>query len=75
MLKLIPNWREIARRAWSFRLVALAGLLTGCELLLPYFAPSLPRGLFAVLTLITCVAAMIARVLAQRNMASGGGAA
>lgn len=71
-MKLSPNWREIARKAWSFRLVALAGLLTGCELLLPYYAPSLPRGLFSGLTLITCVAAMVARVVAQRNMMSGG---
>ena len=30
----LPDWRDILRRAWSIRLMLLAGLLSGCEAVL-----------------------------------------
>ena len=62
-----PDWRHIARRAWSFRLSALAGVLSACEAILPLFAFDLPRGVFAGLSLITITGAMIARLIAQKG--------
>jgi hypothetical protein len=59
--------RHILRRAWSARLLYLAGLLTACEVLLPYFADSLPRGIFATLNLLVIPAALVARVTAQKD--------
>ena len=32
--RLLPDWRDILRRAWSIRLMLLAGLLSGCEAVL-----------------------------------------
>lgn len=62
------DWRAILRRAWSMRLAALAGVLSGVEAVLPFFSEAIPRGLFAVLALLASTGAMVARVVAQRNM-------
>ena len=67
-MKLLTDWRCIVRRAWSFRLMALACLLSGIEVALPMFATSFPRGPFAVLSLITTGAALAARLVAQKEM-------
>ena len=37
-LKLIADWRWVLARAWSIRLLALAGLLSAAEYVLPYLA-------------------------------------
>ena len=50
------------------RLAALAGVLSGVEAVLPFFSEAIPRGLFAVLALLASTGAMVARVVAQRNM-------
>ncbi|GAJ95776.1 hypothetical protein RRH01S_13_01370 [Rhizobium rhizogenes NBRC 13257] len=34
-LKLIPEAGRVLRRAWSIRLIAAAGILSGCEIALP----------------------------------------
>jgi len=62
------DWRAILRRAWSMRLAALAGVLSGVEAVLPFYSEAIPRGLFAVLALLASTGAMVARVVAQRNM-------
>ena len=46
----------------------LAGLLSGVEVVLPLFMDDLPRGLFAILSMVTISAAFITRLMAQRNM-------
>lgn len=66
MLKLLPDWREILRKAWSVRLMLIAGILTGLEVVLPMFAHAIPHGLFAVLSFVTVSAALVARLLAQQ---------
>lgn len=67
-MKIVPDWREILRRAWSVRLMLLAGLLSGVEVMLPFYADALPRGLFASLTVAAVAGALIARVVAQRGI-------
>lgn len=64
---LIDDWRRVLRRAWSIRLAAVAGVLTAVEAILPMFVADLPRGLFAALSAVVIVAAMIARLVAQRE--------
>ena len=67
-MKLLPNWRDILRRAWSLRLMAFAGLLSGIEVALPFFNDLMPRGVFALLSAVTVCGAFIARLVAQKDI-------
>ncbi len=66
---LIPNWRMVLRRAWSIRLMLLAGFLSGFEAALPLLGGFffIPPGLFAALSGLTVGGAFVARLLAQRD--------
>ncbi len=67
---LIANWRQVLKRAWSIRLLVLAGLLSGLEVFLPIIDENLdiPRGVFAVLSGAAACAAFISRILAQKGI-------
>lgn len=65
-LNLLPDWRQILRKAWSVRLMILAALLSGCEVILPLFAHAMPHGLFAVLSFMSVSSALVARIVAQK---------
>jgi hypothetical protein len=67
-MTLYENWREILRKAWSIRLMVLAGLLSGIEVVLPFFSEDIPRGPFAALSLVAVTAAFIARLMAQKDL-------
>lgn len=67
-MRLAPDWRRILRRAWSIRLMLLAGLLSGAEVVLPLFVDALPRNLFAGLSLLTIGGAFVARLVAQQGL-------
>jgi hypothetical protein len=67
-MKLTDDWRQILRKAWSVRLMILAGLLSGIEVALPFFASDLPRSLFAGLSALVVAAALVARLAAQKDM-------
>lgn len=67
-MMLYNNWREILRRSWSLRFIILAGLLSGCEIVLPLFADQIPRNLFAVLSFAAVAAAFVARLVAQKGI-------
>lgn len=67
-MKLIEDWDEVLKKAWSIRLILLAGLLSGIEVVLPYFSDAIPRGWFAVATIIVSMLAIYARVTAQKNL-------
>lgn len=67
-MTLHQDWKLILRKAWSFRLAALAGVLSALEVLLPLYVDSLPRGLFAGLSVVVITGALIARVVAQKGM-------
>lgn len=68
-MKLVSDWRRVLRRAWSIRLLVLAGFLSGIEVILslPDIAARLdwPQGIFAALSGLTTAAAFVARILAQ----------
>ena len=67
---LVRNWRDVLRRAWSIRLLILAGLLSGLEVALPLIDGfiDIPRGIFAALSGLTVAGAFVARLLAQKGL-------
>jgi len=67
-MNLLPDWKRLIRKAWSIRLIALSGLLSGIELILPLFVDSMPRYVFATLSICAAIGAGIARVTAQPRM-------
>lgn len=67
-MKLIENWRDVLRKAWSMRLMLLAALLSGVEIVLPLFHEAIPRGLFAVLSFLAVAGAFVARLVAQKGL-------
>jgi hypothetical protein len=67
-MRLSTDWREVLRKAWSIRLMLLAGALSGIEIILPLFAGSLPRGTFAALSFLSVAAAFVARLVAQKDL-------
>ena len=69
-MQLVANWRAVLRRAWSIRLIILAGLLSGAEIALPLLDGllSIPPGLFAALSFAATAGAFVARLMAQSNV-------
>lgn len=69
MPRLIPNWREVLRYAWSVKLLVLAALLSGAEAALPFFGGifHLDPQAFALTTFAIVAAALVARVVAQKQ--------
>ena len=65
---LLDHWTTILKRAWSMRLVILAGLLSGIEVILPLFTDVFPRGVFSGLSVVAATSAAVARVVAQPKM-------
>lgn len=67
-MKLLSDWRDILRRAWSVRLIILAGVLSGAEVALSLVAPGtlgIPTSTFAIASGMVSMAAVVARILAQ----------
>lgn len=73
-MRMVRNWREVLRHAWSFRLNILAILLSGAEVWFtfvdPYSLP-IPNGVFAALAMVTTILANIARLVAQKRFSNG----
>lgn len=67
-MNLLPDWKRLVRKAWSIRLMFLAGLFSSVEILLPLFVEEMPRGIFAVLTLVSVTGAFVSRLVAQKGM-------
>lgn len=72
--QLLPEWRDILRRAWSIRLMLVAGLLSGCEAVLPLFSDSfpMPRWASSALVAMVIMAAFVTRLLAQKGKDADG---
>lgn len=66
-MKLASDWQLILKKAWSVRLMILAGILTAIEVVLPLFFDAIPRNVFAVAIGITTAAALVARLMAQKD--------
>ena len=67
-MRLIEDWKHVLKHAWSIRLVLLAALLSGLEVILPMFSDVIPRNVFALLSLFVTVAAAVARLVPQPRM-------
>jgi hypothetical protein len=67
-MRLVSDWKEILQKAWSVRLIVLAGVLTGIEAIIPFFGKDIPG--IRILTLVVVAAALIARLLAQKDLKS-----
>ena len=71
---LLPDWRDILRRAWSIRLMLLAGLLSGCEAVLSATGTDwlpVPRWASSLIVLVVIAAAFVTRLLAQQGADDG----
>lgn len=68
-MRLADNWRRVLRRAWSIRLMIIAGILSGIEVALPLAGDlvPVPVGVFAGLSALTTAGAFVARLLAQKD--------
>lgn len=64
-MQLIDNWKAVAKRAWSMRLIALSAILSAAEVVVPYFADAFERGTFALLAVAVSLGAAFARLVAQ----------
>lgn len=62
------DWKRILRKAWSVRLILLAGLLSGVEVALPFFEGRWPRGGFALASFVIANVALVARLVAQKGL-------
>ena len=67
--ELIPDWKRVLRRAWSIRLMLLAGLLSGLEAILPIVMDVLPWPRWLASTVISFVVglAFVTRLMAQKD--------
>lgn len=68
-MRLAANWRRVLRRAWSIRLMIVAGILSGIEVALPLAGDlvPVPVGIFAGLSALTTAGAFVARLVAQKD--------
>lgn len=69
-MRLVDEWRWLVKRAWSVRLLAIAAILSGLEVTIQVMTgfsiqPPMPPGIFAILSGLVTVAALIARFVAQ----------
>jgi hypothetical protein len=67
-MHLYENWKDILRKAWSIRFIVLAGVLSGAEVILPFFAEDIPQGLFALLSFLAVSGAFVSRIVAQKDV-------
>lgn len=63
-----PDYKLILKKAWSIRFIALAGLFSTAEAVLPLFADELPRGVFALATAVSIIGALVSRITVQQGL-------
>ena len=77
-MKLIENWTDVLRKAWSVKFNILAAVLAGAEVALPILQPVfeplaiVKPGLLATLSGLVSGGAIMARVLAQQELHKDG---
>ena len=67
-MKLYENWKQILKEAWSLRFIALAGILSAAEAVLPMFQDSIPQNIFASLSFFCISAAFVSRLVTQKGI-------
>lgn len=67
--ELVEDWQAILKKAWSVKFSILSALLGGLEVAVALVQPAgIPNGVFAALAGITTTAAVVARILAQKEL-------
>lgn len=61
------DWKKLIKKAWSIRLLLLAGLLTGLEACAPIFEPYFGQRTFAIIVFVIVALAFVSRLLAQKE--------
>jgi hypothetical protein len=67
-MRLYHNWRTILRRAWSVRLILLAGVLSLADMMLAFFTEGTRDWRLAAAAAVVSVAALVARLVAQKDV-------
>ena len=67
-MTLLPDWKRIAKKAWSLRLMAVASFFAGCEAILPFVDDVLAPRPLAIVAFVVVVGAMITRLMVQKGM-------
>jgi len=70
-MRLIDNASAVLRKAWSVRLGIIAGIFSAAEVIVPLFADAIPRKLFALLSFVAVMGAVVARFVAQPKIHDG----
>ncbi|MFC0132986.1 hypothetical protein CR105_25545, partial [Massilia eurypsychrophila] len=66
------DWRAIVKKAWSLKFNAAALVLGALEVYVGMVKPDgIPTGAFAMLSGLATTAAMVARVMAQKELSDG----
>lgn len=65
-MRLVANYRAVLKHAWSIRLIALCVGLILVDAALPLLPLPIPDGLLRPLAALSGVAALAARIVAQR---------
>lgn len=71
-MRLLPDWRRVARKTWSVRLALLSALLGAAEVGVQLFAAVRPTPWMAMAAALCSMAAGVARLVAQPKMHGGG---
>lgn len=71
-LRLHPDWKAILKHAWSVRLIVITAILTGAEAALPFVTEFVSANpvVWALITFSVTVAALISRIVAQKDVSS-----
>jgi len=67
-MRLAEDYRSIIKKAWSIRLIILAGILSGAEVILPFLSSAIPSAIFSTLSFFAVGGAFIARIVAQKDL-------
>ena len=67
-MTMIDDWRTVAKKAWSMRLILACAALSGMEAALPMLSGWMPSGVLAGLSCGAAIAAGIARVIMQEEL-------
>lgn len=67
-MTLIDNASQVLRKAWSIRFALLSGLFAGMDAFLPLFTDAVPRGIFAGLCVLSSIAVVVSRIVAQEEI-------
>ena len=70
--KFVENWRAILTKAWVVKFNIAATLFGAAEVVVALVQPAgIPGGVFAGIAALISIAANVARIMAQKELASG----